>query len=382
VNRFDPEMTKATALTAQQPARTKMEELRAVSNASTVDRRLLRRNKVNEAIRNFENDELLKAARVLLLLRTEEEEEEEEKEEEEEEDDDDDEEEERCKYILEKAEQSERFIKMLSKNVGRCDEDVDAGWIEQRQLPNITFSSHSYQSQARTKIYYKTEENATKLTIRVDQSIEREMLVPVLATLNESELYISWLPSWTVPRLKFSRTEKIDQRGRCSQLLLVTVECPWPFSTREVVLDALAFDDIDESGIVAVLLNSAEFGEDPRVPEIDQQNITRIGFHGGFLFRAIPSESEEWKKAREEHNDEIIVSFIFDINPKISYVPVTILNFITRNAIGTIWSMFMKVAMKVKNGELEEHKEAIKSKRELLYDWVDERVHSMFQRIF
>ena len=378
MNRFDPEMTKATALTAQQPARTKMEELRAVSNASTVDRRLLRRNKVNEAIRNFENDELLKAARVLLLLRTEEEEEEEE----EKGDDDDDEEEERCKYILEKAEQSERFIKMLSKNVGRCDEDVDAGWIEQRQLPNITFSSHSYQSQARTKIYYKTEENATKLTIRVDQSIEREMLVPVLATLNESELYISWLPSWTVPRLKFSRTEKIDQRGRCSQLLLVTVECPWPFSTREVVLDALAFDDIDESGIVAVLLNSAEFGEDPRVPEIDQQNITRIGFHGGFLFRAIPSESEEWKKAREEHNDEIIVSFIFDINPKISYVPVTILNFITRNAIGTIWSMFMKVAMKVKNGELEEHKEAIKSKRELLYDWVDERVHSMFQRIF
>ena len=85
MNRFDPEMTKATALTAQQPARTKMEELRAVSNASTVDRRLLRRNKVNEAIRNFENDELLKAARVLLLLRTEEEEEEEEKEEEEEE---------------------------------------------------------------------------------------------------------------------------------------------------------------------------------------------------------------------------------------------------------------------------------------------------------
>jgi hypothetical protein len=92
VNRFDPEMTKATALTAQQPARTKMEELRAVSNASTVDRRLLRRNKVNEAIRNFENDELLKAARVLLLLRTEEEEEEEKGD-----DDDDDDEEERCK---------------------------------------------------------------------------------------------------------------------------------------------------------------------------------------------------------------------------------------------------------------------------------------------
>ena len=275
------------------------------------------------------------------------------------------------KYVLEKAKQSESFIEML-----REDAEKDSSWETQK--------SFSFGGRDQTKIYYKTTENDTKLILRVDQAIKREMLIPVLATLNESQLYASWLPSWTMPKLKFSRTEKLDQRGRCSQLLLVTVECPWPFSNREVVLDALAFDDIDESGVVAVLLNSCDCEDDERVPAIDHKfgQCTRVDFHGGFLFRAIPSEGEAWKKAREKHEDEMIVSFIFNIDPKISYVPVSIIQFITRTVIGTLWGMFMKIASKVKNGEMKEHAEAIQSKRLVLYDWVDERVKSMFARIF
>ena len=88
----------------------------------------------------------------------------------------------------------------------------------------------------------------------------------------------------------------------------MTVECPWPFSTREVVLDALAFDDIDESGVVAVLLNSCDCEDDERVPAIDHKfgQCTRVDFHGGFLFRAIPSgrrrveESERNTRRRDD----------------------------------------------------------------------------------
>ena len=286
-------------------------------------------------------------------------------------------------YVLQKAKQSESFMDML-----REDAEKDASWETQKSLSfsltSSLSSSSSQKSREQTKIYYKTIENDTKLIVRVDQSIKRDMLVPVLATLNESQLYASWLPSWTMPKLKFSRTEKLDQRGRCSQLLLVTVECPWPFSTREVVLDALAFDDIDESGVVAVLLNSCDCEDDERVPAIDHKfgQCTRVDFHGGFLFRAIPSEGDAWKKAREIHGDEMIVSFIFNIDPKISYVPVSIIQFVTRTVIGTLWAMFMKIANKVKNGEMKEHAKAIESKRLVLYDWVDERVKIMFARIF
>ena len=324
------------------------------------------------ALDHFRDDRLLQSARLLrkicdsLVSSSEEEEEEEELK-----DTKEKEKEKMVKYVLEKAKQSESFIEML-----REDAEKDSSWETQK--------SFSFGGRDQTKIYYKTTENDTKLILRVDQAIKREMLVPVLATLNESQLYASWLPSWTMPKLKFSRTEKLDQRGRCSQLLLVTVECPWPFSTREVVLDALAFDDIDESGVVAVLLNSCDCEDDERVPAIDHKfgQCTRVDFHGGFLFRAIPSEGEAWKKAREKHEDEMIVSFIFNIDPKISYVPVSIIQFITRTVIGTLWGMFMKIASKVKNGEMKEHAEAIQSKRLVLYDWVDERVKSMFARIF
>ena len=347
------------------------------------------------ALRHFKDDRLLQSARLLrsycldddamhlmknrregeTTTTTSEEEEEEEEEKEKEK-------ERLVAYVLQKAKQSESFMDML-----REDAEKDASWETQKSLSfSLTSSSFtsSQKSREQTKIYYKTIENDTKLIVRVDQSIKRDMLVPVLATLNESQLYASWLPSWTMPKLKFSRTEKLDQRGRCSQLLLVTVECPWPFSTREVVLDALAFDDIDESGVVAVLLNSCDCEDDERVPAIDHKfgQCTRVDFHGGFLFRAIPSEGDAWKKAREIHGDEMIVSFIFNIDPKISYVPVSIIQFVTRTVIGTLWAMFMKIANKVKNGEMKEHAKAIESKRLVLYDWVDERVKIMFARIF
>ena len=101
-------------------------------------------------------------------------------------------------YVLQKAKQSESFMDML-----REDAEKDASWETQKSLSfsltSSLSSSSSQKSREQTKIYYKTIENDTKLIVRVDQSIKRDMLVPVLATLNESQLYASWLPSWTMP---------------------------------------------------------------------------------------------------------------------------------------------------------------------------------------
>ena len=48
--------------------------------------------------------------------------------------------------------------------------------------------------------------------------------------------------------VRVRRSEKLAQRGRVSQVVLVTVDLPWPFSAREVVLDACGVDDIDATG--------------------------------------------------------------------------------------------------------------------------------------
>ena len=55
-------------------------------------------------------------------------------------------------------------------------------------------------------IYYRMdEETQTKLTARIESPIRKDMLVPFLSVLNESELYKSWLPNWTMPRLRVRR---------------------------------------------------------------------------------------------------------------------------------------------------------------------------------
>jgi hypothetical protein len=118
-------------------------------------------------------------------------------------------------------------------------------------------------------IYYRMDtETQTKLTARIESPIHKDMLVPFLSVLNESELYKSWLPNWTMPRLRVRRSDKLSQTGRCSQVVLVTVDLPWPFSSRECVLDAWGVDDIDASGDICVLVDSMKPGESMRCGSI------------------------------------------------------------------------------------------------------------------
>ena len=93
------------------------------------------------------------------------------------------------------------------------------------------------------------------LTFRVVTPIESSMLVPVLSVLNESELYCSWAPRFKVPKLGVSKSEKLLQLERCSQIALLEVDHPWPIGTREMIIKSIACDDVSTttSKIVASL---------------------------------------------------------------------------------------------------------------------------------
>ena len=178
-------------------------------------------------------------------------------------------------------------------------------------------------------VYYRVDKKTgSKLNARVESPIESDMLVPFLSVLNESELYASWLPDWTVPRLRVRRSEKLAQTGRVSQVVLVTVDLPWPFSAREAVLDACGVDDIDANGDICVLVDAigeesnqsliqSSAGDGPGaraeterreallVPSVDEARAVRIGFEGGFLFRALPEDWDAEKRVAKQKQDAI-----------------------------------------------------------------------------
>ena len=221
---------------------------------------------------------------------------------------------------LPKARRVARLIESLkakvsatSPGVGSNDEepgdaDDDATSSPDEYGPWLVQGEHM--GKRDVSVYYRTDKKTgSKLNARVESPIDAEMLVPFLSVLNESELYASWLPNWTVPRFRIRRSEKLKQTGRVSQVVVVTIDLPWPFSAREAVLDACGVDDIDASGDICVLVRA--LGEDDdasesdaarspatiEIPSVDEADVVRIGFEGGFLFRALPEDWDADKKA-------------------------------------------------------------------------------------
>jgi len=313
---------------------------------------------------------------------------------------------------------------VLEELVGSLKSSPGDGWsVQGEHLSNRDIS-----------IYYRLdEETQTKLTARIESPIDKSLLVPLLSVLNESELFHTWLPNWKVPRLKVRRSHKLTQSGRCSQVVLITVDLPWPLSPREVVLDACAVDDIDVTGDIAALMRSLHAGDTSSgivVPAVDDSNIIRIDFHGGFLFRRLPEErrrdreaaasavdidvsegsnveedDEEYETASEgegsahggdtikediesgvggKHgggDDRILVSVQIFLDPKLPYIPSALLNFVIRTVLYLMWAMLLRVAEGIRDGKMPEHAAAIAQKRETLYDWVDARVKVMLARL-
>ena len=93
---------------------------------------------------------------------------------------------------------------------------------------------------------------------------------------------------------------------------------------------------------------------------------------------------DELDELDEEDDDEdddnlILLTFNFSVDPKLSILPQSFLNFFLRTAIHQIWGMFLDVATEVCDGKRPEHSAAIARKRVELYDWVEERTRCMLR---
>jgi len=158
---------------------------------------------------------------------------------------------------------------------------------------------------------------------------------------------------------------------------------PWPLSTRDVVIRATAVDDIAATQSIVVRMKSLQSSEDDAVvPDLESSSssVVRIDFEGGILFRLCPEE----KRLPRSHNDNddddddseedsVLVSFKMYMDPKMTSIPSSVINFVTRTVIGTMWNMLLQVAEGVRDGKRPEHQTAIDQRPEL-YEWIDERI--------
>ena len=77
-----------------------------------------------------------------------------------------------------------------------------------------------------------------------------------------------------------------------------------------------------------------------------------------------------------------MVSVQMYMDPKLSYVPTSLLNFVIRTVLYTMWCMLLRVAEQVRDGKSESHQKSIRAKSTELYDWVRERTGAMLARLF
>jgi len=259
---------------------------------------------------------------------------------------------------LEKAEHIEAAVVNLTSS-------PDEGWTKQGE-------SHGNYD---TIIYYKVDE-ATRLTARIETPIEASLLVPLLSVFNESELYESCLPHFQ--GLGISRSTKLRQTGRGNQIIAVNSYMPWPLADREAVIEATAVDDISTNNYIVVKMETRYTGEEDGLIPPPQKGVVRVDFDGGILFRKCPEDHPAFAKSKHpDHEGPLVqVCLTMFVDAHVQYVPQSLINFITRTALGRMWAGLLEVAEGIRDGKRPQHAEAIAAKRNL-YEWVEQRVGVM-----
>ena len=226
-------------------------------------------------------------------------------------------------------------------------------------------------------IYYKVD-SQSRLTCRIETPIEASLLIPILSVLNESSLYSSWIPSWTMPKMGIDSSEQLEQVSRGSQIIRILANVPWPYSKREALIKAVAIDEIDERGFVAIRISS-DVPVGGIIPPPSPQ-VERIDFEGAMLLRPCPRNHELLLKSKHVYREPLIlVSFKMFADPRMTGIPTTFMNFVTRTAIGTIFFCFLDVAEAVKHGKRPKHMEAIAEKKDF-YDWMALRIGILLEK--
>ena len=242
---------------------------------------------------------------------------------------------------------------------------------------------NGYLTDCSYNIRNKNDSTSFELDIKISSIVHKSLLIYIIVLLNETDLFYQWFPSWKVPKVKVTRSERLQQIGRCSQVPLFTLQLPWPLNFVELVMDAFAIDDIKSSKSIGIRFNTLKSGDKDGLVPPPEPKVNRLDGNGGFMFD-IPSVERKksaqdggFIKEDENPDDFLQYTFIGKFENKGFYFPEYLLRFVCRVMITLGWKRFLQVAEEIRDGKRPDHTARIEAKKEL-YDWVNDRVDVLF----
>ena len=233
-------------------------------------------------------------------------------------------------------------------------------------------------------VYTKMDEASNKFSYRLETPIEASMLIPILSVFNETELFITWFPRYKFPKYQMTKSEKLVQLGRASQIVLLQTENQWPVPRRELLLKAVSCVNLQEDeesrsdtslntpSRIVVSIQSLDSENDGQYGLKISPSAAgkRVAVDAGLVFEASP-----------EADSEILFTWTFSMTiTKKFALPLNFFNFLLKFAMPRVWVMLLRVAEEIKDGRRPAHIDAIQRKRGEFYDWMEECVSFLLGR--
>lgn len=191
-----------------------------------------------------------------------------------------------------------------------------------------------------------------------------------LCTSWESELYKRWWPQFSLPPFKVLISKCLQKVGIGEQIALVRVKVSWPLSTREIVVHYFVFEYFQDD-LIVVLLNSISDLDSiditthgfTRHAIPDAEDVVRIDVVGGFAIQKVSDNRSYFRT-------------IATMDMKLDFVPPSLINFVSRQLIGSGFRLYQKVVASIFKSD----EDFMKALEDPLYTHINEALYRKNQQ--
>ncbi|KAL6336182.1 hypothetical protein AAG906_011064 [Vitis piasezkii] len=165
----------------------------------------------------------------------------------------------------------------------------------------------------------------------------------------EASLYKKWWPQFTIPTFKVVASKCLQKIRVGEQIALVRMKLSWPLSAREAVVHYFEVEYFQD-GLIIVLLNSISDSEnfdestygltDDGTPEL--KDTVRIDVVGGFAVQQVTPDRSYFRT-------------IANMDIKLDFVPPSLINFISRQLVGSGFRLYQKIVSSASEGNEDFH---------------------------